>query len=340
MRLCGISALLLVIGLFFGTGPVLGSTVPPLINYQGYLTDPNGHPVLTGGYTLTFRIYDHPTATPCRISSGSVCADLVWGPQIFDGVRVDEGFFNVILGPHDVDGDPIAKAFTSPNRYIEVTLEGDAPNLPRHRVLSTPFALKSSGETPVGGIIMFSGKEEDLPENWKVCNGKIVSDPESPLQGKRLPNLQGLFVRGAKFRYEVGLIRGQDEVKHTHRVHVDTKIKRNSLNGYITRTIPCFRKQESQGYSDCLHDYSISIYKPYDAKIRGLPPILPEALTKTHRHFGKHFVTDDPEYYALIKKRGSDDSHGHHVTTKPTVNPKKLENRPRHMNLHYIIRIK
>ena len=158
------STLLLIIGLFAGQTSVSGSTVPQLIPYSGSLTGPNGHPLPTGDYTLTFKIYSHSTDTNVRP---------VWGPQIFDGetwrghgdkVPVVKGFFNVILGPVDIHDKPIARAFRSSDRFIEVTLEGNAPNLPRHQVLSTPFALSSPGETPVGGIIMYSGRESELPK--------------------------------------------------------------------------------------------------------------------------------------------------------------------------------
>lgn len=186
------------------------SEVPQLINYSGKLSEAKGEPLPAGDYTLSFSIYDHATAIPCEVADtgndtgNKVCARRVWGPQIFDGnsgrghgkqVPVVKGFFSAILGPYDIHGDPIAQAFMSSDwSFIEVTFEDGAPNMPRQQVLSTPFALRSSGETPVGGIIMFFGKESELPKNWRVCRGQVVTDPSSPLNGKRLPRLRSLFV--------------------------------------------------------------------------------------------------------------------------------------------------
>jgi hypothetical protein len=45
-------------------------TVPPLVNYQGRLANPDGSPLPTADYELRFRIYDAAT-------NGA----LVWGPR-------------------------------------------------------------------------------------------------------------------------------------------------------------------------------------------------------------------------------------------------------------------
>ena len=50
-----------------------------------------------------------------------------------------------------------------------------------------------SGETPVGGIIMFSGNTATLPTNWKVCDGTSGT-----------PNLRDRFIVGAGTKYAAG----------------------------------------------------------------------------------------------------------------------------------------
>lgn len=110
--------------------------VPPLVNYQGRLTDAIGEP-LSGNLNLAFRVF----AAPCGVHP---CGDVpVWGPAMMV-VAVVDGSFNVVLGD-DIDGDPIADAFNGPNRYVEITVDGAAPILPRQQVLSAPYALSSSG---------------------------------------------------------------------------------------------------------------------------------------------------------------------------------------------------
>ena len=306
------------------------SEVPQLINYSGKLSGAEGKPFPTGDYTLSFSIYDHATAVPCEVADtwDKVCARRVWGPQIFDGnsgrghgnqVPVVKGFFSAILGPYDTHGSPIAQAFMSSGRFIEVTFEDGAPNLPRQQVFSTPFALRSSGETPVGGIIMFSGRASELPENWKVCRGQVVTDQSSPLYGERLPDLRGLFVRGASNWDEVGNIGGRDlRDTHKHSVSVSALIRRDGLSGYITRRLLCTDNDDSR--LGCHGPQGID-FSPWT----------------------DNAILVDPGYLALVKKRGSNDSHGHNITTRSTVSwdeRTNLDNRPRHMNLRYIIRIK
>ena len=306
------------------------SEVPQLINYSGKLSGAEGEPLPTGDYTLSFSIYDHATAVPCGVAGdrNKVCARRVWGPQIFDGnsgrghgnqVPVVKGFFSAILGPYDTHGSPIAQAFMLSGRFIEVTFEDGAPNLPRQQVFSTPFALRSSGETPIGGIIMFSGRVSELPENWKVCRGQVVTDQSSPLNGKRLPDLRGLFVRGASNLGEVGNIDGRDlRDTHKHSVSVSARIRRDGLHSAITRILLCVDDNKNRRYN-CDH---------------------------TDLHFptiSNNAILEDPDYVALVKRRKNEDSHGHHITTYSDVGwdiMTHLDNRPRHMNLHYIIRIK
>jgi len=56
------------------------------MNYQGYLTDGSGTP-LEGTYDLTFSLYDATTGGTRE-----------WGPEAHNGVQVDRGLFQVVLG--------------------------------------------------------------------------------------------------------------------------------------------------------------------------------------------------------------------------------------------------
>ena len=49
---------------------------------------------------------------------------------------------------------------------------------------------------PVGAIIQYFGAVSSLPANWKVCDGSVVNDPASSLNGIVLPDLRGRFARG------------------------------------------------------------------------------------------------------------------------------------------------
>jgi len=112
------------------SAPVFAETnVPHLINYQGRLTDPNGNDMITKDYTLSFSIYSNADAlTP------------VWGPQIFDGINdvghggivpVVRGYFNVILGPVDINNIPIIHAFEQfSETYVEISFFDDNAFIP------------------------------------------------------------------------------------------------------------------------------------------------------------------------------------------------------------------
>ena len=54
-------------------------------------------------------------------------------------------------------------------------------------------------------------------------------------------------------------------------------------------------------------------------------------------------IYNHPTYVALVKDKDTGRSHGHRISAGSTVSQDmntNFENRPRHMNLHYIIRIK
>jgi hypothetical protein len=52
---------------------VAAQSVPPLINYQGRLTDQTGAPLTAGAYGIQFRLWDDPLASGTN--------DLIWGQQ-------------------------------------------------------------------------------------------------------------------------------------------------------------------------------------------------------------------------------------------------------------------
>lgn len=175
---------------------VNAGAVPKLINYQGSLSDASGNPLPIGEYTLSFTIFESPTSTVA-----------IWGPQVFDGattaghgalVPVVKGYFNVILGPVDTAARSLIGAFSSnqSERYLQITVNGGQPILPRQQILSAPFAMSSPGEVPVGGIVAYTGSVANLSPNWKVADGSQVLDAESPLNNTFLPNLNGRFLRG------------------------------------------------------------------------------------------------------------------------------------------------
>lgn len=135
----GLLALLGVLGLAKGSSPVLAAvglapaapqaaTVPEVMNYQGILKDADGNP-LNGSYTMTFRIYDEPEG------GNNLCE------ETHANVTVRDGHFNVLLG-YSV---PLsAELFSSPDRYIGVTVDPYDEMYPRQRFATVPYAFHAN----------------------------------------------------------------------------------------------------------------------------------------------------------------------------------------------------
>ena len=293
--------------------------VPQLVNYQGKLADAEGQPPPTRDYTLSFSIYDDPAATACSSEVKSACARRVWGPQVFDGktdavghglqVPVVRGFFNVILGPYDIHGTPILQGFTSSNRFLEVTVAGDDPVLPRQQVLSTPFALASAGAVPVGGIIAYSGSPDALHDNWMICNGDDIDDADSPLNGAKVPDLRGVFVRGTEDKNHASQISGNDFYTHSHTTDIDWEL---NTSRRVTRY-----------YSE--------------------PYVTPEDSDSSDFWLYGAGSFDVSRRYRALEVRVSDDvSHAHsiEIDTHEKSQTIRTTTIPRHMSLYYAMRIK
>ena len=306
---------LIILGLVPTYGLAQDTLVPQLINYQGSLTGSHGKRLPTAEYTLSFSIYDDPVAAPCSLTTDTKCARRVWGPQVFDGmsntighgttVHIVKGFFNVLLGPHDTNGHPISRAFTSSQRFVEVTINDNPPITPRHQVFSAPYALTSPGDVPVGTITIFYGGANNLPAHWRICNGDLVTDAASPFNGTAVPDLRGRFVRGAEATERLGVKAGSDSIpRHNHIVHF----------------------QETTKPKLAQYQYSKIVSK---IRFRGLANMTVTTPPRNSR--------------ALIVDYKKKESHMHHLETqqRTTLNPpSNRDNRPRHINLHYIIRIK
>lgn len=103
---------------------VMVAAVPPLISYQGRLTDASGQPVDTT-VDLTFRIWD----------SAASGVSVWWETQ--PDIVVINGLFNVNLGAVESFG-PI---FTGETLYLTVKMPDGTESEPRIPMISAPYAL-------------------------------------------------------------------------------------------------------------------------------------------------------------------------------------------------------
>lgn len=101
------------------------AVAPRTVNYQGRLYDDGGQPV-TADITLDIAIYDDSTG-----------GNMKWSETI-ENVEVNDGLFNVILGLPDGIPDSV---FREPDRYLGVSVSGDAEMTPRTPFTTSPYAF-------------------------------------------------------------------------------------------------------------------------------------------------------------------------------------------------------
>ncbi len=157
------------IGIWCCAATVVAQPVPPLINYQGRLANADGSPFPTADYELRVSLYD-----------GATNGNLVWGPQVFDGapgtghgprLPVIQGYYNLMLGPVDTGGRSILGAFSSSDRFVEVTVSNRPAVLPRQQILPAPFAVQAANGAPPGAMMAYGG--DTPPAGWFLCNGEL-----------------------------------------------------------------------------------------------------------------------------------------------------------------------
>jgi hypothetical protein len=86
---------------------------------------------------------------------------------------------------------------------------------------------------PVGGILPYVGSLDSLPPGWLPCDGRTVSDANSPFHGKALPNLMdNSFVMGVASAEELNSTGGSNEIasdgQHHHIGSATNRVKQIS----------------------------------------------------------------------------------------------------------------
>jgi len=82
------------------------------------------------------------------------------------------------------------------------------------------FSLLFSRLVPIGAIIawhknLLPEDKHELPDGWVECNGQVLNDPDSLLDGKTIPDLNnsGRFIRGSN---SSGIMQEDELKKHNH----------------------------------------------------------------------------------------------------------------------------
>jgi len=115
-----------LISAFMLTGAGAQAQVPPVINYQGLLTDANGRPA-SGAFTITFGIYNAAAGGTALYAETQ-------------SVAVSNGVFNALIG--SVNPIPLNLFEAGAERYLEIRVN-DAALAPRRKFGSVPYAFSS-----------------------------------------------------------------------------------------------------------------------------------------------------------------------------------------------------
>jgi len=148
--------------------------IPKLISYQGKLNDANGLPV-SSTVSITFKIFD--------VANGE---SALWSE--IQSVQVSNGLFNVKLGSQQ---DLPVSVFLSDELYLGIQVGADPEMVPRQRITAGAYVQTV---VPIGVIMAWAKSIAGvpaLPEGWEECNGQVINDPKSPLNGQTIPNLNG-----------------------------------------------------------------------------------------------------------------------------------------------------
>lgn len=136
MRTCA-----LILSLMVCLGGAAAAQMPPLLSYQGVLTDATGTAVPDGTYSITFRIYD----------VGGTGGTALWSEP--DYVTVTKGTFNALLGGAAMLSIlPFDKTY-----YIGLSVEG-GPELPRQVLTRSPYAFSAHSIHGTDNVFPSTGK--------------------------------------------------------------------------------------------------------------------------------------------------------------------------------------
>lgn len=152
-----------ILSLAAGSGLAQMAAPPPVMNFQGRLTDAAGQSVPDGtNYTVTVSLWDAATAGTMKWS------------QTLNGVTVKNGTFSALLTVDTAnlfDGD----------LWLQTQIGTDPAMAPRQRVASVPYALKA-GAVPDASITASKFAANALGGLWQT-GGNAGTSPTTAFLG-------------------------------------------------------------------------------------------------------------------------------------------------------------
>lgn len=95
-----------------------------------------------------------------------------------------------------------------PDPSMTLAQKAEAVNKGQYKLAYKKLRKKEVGlldDIPIGAIIPHWGKWE-FSDRWQICKGQVIDDIESPLYGKRVPDLTGITIGKDKPTYIAGTL--------------------------------------------------------------------------------------------------------------------------------------
>ncbi len=173
------SATMALLALLMST--TLALAVPTQVNYQGYLTNPEGAPLDTT-VSMTFLCYTVPY-------------QVLW-QETHPAVTVTDGYFNVILGSVTALSDSV---FASGYTPLQVTIGSDNPLWPATDCSTAPYAFRTGTvDGATGGKLNSSlsvGLGNTIPQYdcFAAGNGHVITTNQSTIAGGSTNSIGGVY---------------------------------------------------------------------------------------------------------------------------------------------------
>ncbi len=142
--------------------------------------------------------------------------------------------FLVLIGA----GLLIIVAYQTFVRQLPLVESKDIVILPTSK--SDSIKVAQSSQVPVGTIVAYFGKDEDIPSGWVLCDGRTISD-DGPIKidadsiegGFQVPDLRNRFIRGSNQALAESHVKkgGNDTISLQH-AHLWADFKNKEWHSY------------------------------------------------------------------------------------------------------------
>jgi len=311
---------------------------PQMINYQGRLVD-GGALVHSNGMEVTLTLWDAPTG----------------GSNVYqevDSVDVVDGLYSTALGDNQFDGGASglldALNTLGTNAWLGLKLGSGAELTPRERLLSAPFALKAKesasvdgpGMVPLGGMVAImphlagswqppaSGQIKDgfMLADGHIVTAKNVAGGCAFAEGTTLPDMVNRFARGETNSGSIGC---QDSfmVSNANIAQVSLAVSEGSVD--IDHDHP------ATNVIGGTHEHSYISPNGETAIDLGSQYPVGDLETTTTTGGGAHSHTVDlPPLSTTIQSVSAQ------TVTLGSPTPTAIDNRPAHMGVVWVIRVR